>query len=163
MGSLEDSIKNIFSQSEQKKSSTPMRYDPDNEYSHKNSLITNYDISEIDNLPELLNKQIVLARFDDDLDVQIAVRDLGLVITPLWLMSRNEKNTMAKEVVQDLLKFFYIKFQGKVLLSRTKGGFERNLQANKPTTSKKAGFSLKNFRKEQQEPQESDNERLYED
>lgn len=163
MGQLEDNIKNIFLPNGEKNNSIPIRSDPTTEWEHKNALITNYDVGELDNISEILNKQIPLALFEDALDLHIAVRDVGLVINPLFQMKKTENNPMAKVVVHDLLQFFFIKFQSKILMSRAMKGFERNLQANKSAINKKIGYSLANFRKDKDNQEQGDGDKLYND
>lgn len=102
---------------------------PNEEFSHKHSLINNPETRNVINFEDFLSKDLAIAYIEDDRLLQLKAAHIRLVQIPLLQMKEECEDPIVKVVLEDLFNFFHVSFIADLKMSRSKKGFERKLQA----------------------------------
>lgn len=139
-------LRQLMKQKSNKESSNnQFKYVPQDEFSHKHSLITNPESKNVTNYEDLLSKDLATANIDDAYLLQLNSAHFRLVQVQLMQMREEATNEDLKIILGKLFNFFHIAFIGDLKMTRSLKGFERNLQANIMTSQKepeKQGFRI---------------------
>lgn len=155
MSEMQDFLNKLLKQKEtNQEKKQPLKHMPDNEYAHKEGLITD-DFGDITELTEFVNKQLPLANVSDDLKILLLSGKFRMVLTSFYQMRKREKNPIMRQALDDLFIFFYAPFIADLKLTRAKDGFERQLQGHARMTKKKGGgYTLEGIREAGAEEEE---------
>lgn len=137
---------------------------PSDEWGHKDSLITNDEIKDVNGLWQLLSKELALANIEDDFMITLLNERWGLTIIPLfqlWEESGPEGDRDAG--TYQLMMWFLTRSLAGLKLTRSKGMIERGLQAEHPKLNEEKkgiipGLKLPGRR----QPEENEGVELYE-
>lgn len=143
---LEKLLKSLTENKDKEKKNNKLRHIPDNEFGHKEGLITDDFTDDIDNLSDLINKNTPLANIDDDVKLMIMATIFRLTITPFYQMYNREQDPNVKQALKDIFIFLFAPYNQELKLTRAKGALERQLQAHSKVKRKKdGGYSIENI------------------
>lgn len=128
-----------------------IKHIPQDEFSHKHSLINNPESKKVVTFDDFLSKEFAVAYIKDDRMLQLKSAHIRLVQIPLLQMKEECQDKVFKIVLEDLFNFFHIAFLADLKMTRAKEGFERKLQARifDAETQKQQGFGIPKIRRDE--------------
>lgn len=122
---------------------------PQSEWEHKYVLFSGDEsVDKLDSIESFLSKEQVLAFIKDDFLILITEERYGLTIIPLYQLFKRTGDKAIKE----LMEWFLSRILVSLRLTRSKEGFERQLQAM-IMPKKEKGFEIP-FVKKKEKPEE---------
>lgn len=138
------------------------KYIPQDEFSHKHSLVTNQESRNVNNFDDFLSKELAISYISSDDMLQLNAAHIRNVQMPLLQMKKTAQDPVLQKILENLFNFFHIPFMAELKMTRSKEGFERKLQANAMVQDQKKSSGFK-FPKLNQQQDNSGNEvKLYE-